>query len=216
MTYKAAGVVLGAGLLIAQVSAQTLLAQSIVEAVPKFPERLEALRFGMAVAEVQKAIPEAKPVIDVSEPRSVLAVFFQQPDVWDGAMLDLVNGRLEGINLVVGVNKTSDLLQRSQALLDELIARYGPGDTRTITLRSSTQPMPTRVWLKEDVMIFAVGPSHGISIAGKEVFGADPSFQVGIARRTRPLSEMAEIPSAAQVLEMLFRALSPGAVAPAR
>jgi hypothetical protein len=63
--------------------------------------------------------------------------------------------------------------------------------------------------MKEDFQLFAIGPSLGTATAGKEIFRPDPALRVGVARKTRPLGEMAEIPSADEMRELLFKAISP-------
>ena len=183
--------------------------QGYADAVGNVPQRLKPLRLGMSVTDVQNLVPDAKPMIATTEPRSALLVSLRAPDVWDAAMLELVNGKLEAISLLLGVNKTSDLAERSEKLLDDLIARNGATYLRMITLNSSRQPVPTRVWMKEDFQMFAIGPSAGISTSGKEIFRADPALRVGVARKTRPIGEMAEIPSAEEMRDLLFRAVSP-------
>lgn len=184
-------------------------AQEYADWIGSVPQPLKVLRFDMSVADVQKLVPDAKPMIATTEPRSALLVSFSAPDVWDAAMLELVDGKLQAINLLLGVRKTNDLAQRSEKLLDDIIARNGTDYQRAITLLSSRLPVPTRVWLKEDFQMFAVGPSAGITSSGKEVFRPDPGLRVGVARKTRALGEMAEIPGAEQVRDFLFKALSP-------
>jgi hypothetical protein len=189
---------------------ETCLGQNYADAIGNVPASVRALKFGTSFADVQKALPDARAIGTSSDPRSVLGVYFKPPEVWDVAILDFIRGRLEAISLGIIYN-TPDVLPRSVALLDRVIDRNGPTYERSITLNTSKQPVPTRVWMKDDFQLFAIGPSAGVSVAGSEIFRVDPQLQVGVARKSRPLADIKDVAGPNQLRDLLFKAVSPTA-----
>ena len=185
-------------------------AQDLEAAIGKVPPQLKALKFGMSVAEAQKLLPEAGAFGSASGPRVLLFVTFKESREWDGAMLAFLAGKLDEITLLMAnLKKEDNYLSRSQARAAEVIASNGANYTRLVTLNSSTQPVPAYVWQKDDFVLFVVGPSTGVSVAGKEIFPVDPQLAVGVAVKTRPIEDLMAVASAAQMVDFLFALLSP-------
>lgn len=186
----------------------TCFGQNYAEAIGNVPESVRALTFGTSFAAVQKALPDARPIGSASDHRSVLGVYFKAPEVWDIAVLDFIDGRLEAISMGI-MHNTPDVLPRSVGLLERVIDRSGPTYARLITLNSSQQPVPTRVWMKEDFQLFAIGPSAGASSDGKAIFRPDPQLQVGVASKARPFADIREPAGLDQLTDLLFKVVSP-------
>ena len=182
--------------------------QEYAEAVGSVPESVKVLKFGTSFASVRKALPTARALGSPSDRRSLLVAYFKPPEVWDSAALEFNDGSLEMITLII-TRDAPEVLPRSVALLESVIDRNGPMYARSIILNTAKQPIPARVWMKEDYQLFAIGPSAGVSIAGREIFAIAPQLQIGIARKTKPIEEMADVPGPAQMRDLLFKAVSP-------
>jgi hypothetical protein len=183
-------------------------AQGYADAIVDLPPVLGTLTMGMARADVEKRIPDAKPFGTATAAKSALFLYFAKPDPWDGAMLEFLDGRLEGINLLVGVTKGSDLLARSQKAITALIGRHGAKYERLISINSALQPVPLYWWSKNDFSLFAVGPSAGVARSGVELVPSDPSLRVGIVRKERAVRDVVRVASSEELQEAIFRAVS--------
>lgn len=137
----------------------------------------------------------------------MLFAYFKPPELWDAAMLDFVDGRLQAISLLIGVTKTSDVFKKSEQMLRETINMNGDSYTRIVALNSSQKTMPAYWWSKQNVSVFAVGPAAAIAISGKEISG-DTSLQVGVAVKERRRDELFQVATPNELTDILFRALS--------
>lgn len=196
-------------LLFITLSGAVASAQDFADAIGSVPQRLQPLKFGMTVGDVQKLIPEAKAIDATKSPTTVFFVFFKPPEVWEAASLDFAAGKLVAIDLML-MQKSADALPRARERAADVIGRNGTGYTRLITLNSAKEPIPAYVWNKSDFLLFVQGPSPGVARSGKPVFAVDPQLRVGIAAKGRPMTEMVAVASTAQMVDILFTLLSPG------
>ena len=190
-------------------SAAVVYAQNYQDSVGAVPPVLRALTLGMTRADVERLVPEAKPLGASTDAKSALFVYFKEPETWDSAMLEFVGGRLEGINLLIGATKRSDLFQRSEKTLRVILDRNGTEYRLLIAINSALHPVPVYWWSKQGFSVFAVGPAVAVTSSGREAFPADPSLRVGIVRTDRPVQDLVRVATPDETRDALFKAISP-------
>ena len=65
--------------------------------------------------------------------------------------------------------------------------------------------------MKQDFQSFALGPSAGVSLAGREVFPVFPQFAVGVVRKGKVIPDVSNVAGPEQLQDLLFQAVSPTA-----
>jgi hypothetical protein len=182
-------------------------AQNYLDAIPNVPAPVKVIKLGMSISEVQRLLPDTKSLGAAGGSRVSLYAYFKPPELWDAAMLDFVDGKLQGINFLIGVKKTSDLFKRSEQMLRETINMNGGNYARIVAMNSSHKPVPAYWWSKQNVSLFAIGPAAEIAISGKQISG-DTSLQVGVATKERSRDELFQVATPDELTDILFRALS--------
>src|SRR5438105_1124313 len=143
-------------------------AQNYLDAIPNVPAPIKAIKLAMSISEVQRLLPDSKSLGAAGGPRVSLYAYFKPPEVWDAAMLDFVDGKLQAINVLIGVTKTSDVFKRSEQMLRQTINKNGDNYTRIVAVNSSHKPVPAYCWSKQNVSVFAIGPAAEIVVSDKE------------------------------------------------
>jgi hypothetical protein len=192
----------------AQFAGAVCYSQTASDAVANVPQQLRALTLGMPVADAQRIVGDSKSIGAPTDPKFALFVYFKAPETWDAAMLEFVSGRLASINLLLGVAQ-GNTLEKSERTLMDVIGKNGAMYRRVITLNSSMRPVPGYVWDKDNAEVFAVGPSIALRDSTRELVPADPSFRVGVTRKGRPIQELVQPATDAEIRDFLFSTLSP-------
>jgi hypothetical protein len=182
-------------------------AQNYLDAIPNVPAPIKAIKLGMSISEVQRLLPDSKSMGAAGGSRVSLYAYFKPPELWDAAMLDFVDGKLQAINFLIGVTKTSDVFKRSEQMLRETIKMNGGNYTRIVSVNSSHKPVPAYWWSKQNVSVFAIGPADEIAVSGKQISG-DTSLRVGVAAKEKSRDDLFQVATPDELTDILFRALS--------
>jgi hypothetical protein len=178
------------------------------------PQILDAVNLGMSLENLEQSVGPVKGIGDSGDPRFLRFIEFSEHEKWDGAMFDMVNGKILGISLLLGSKPVTDLIQKSMTLASEIVSTLGADFKMMVSVNSRKQLVPVLLWNKGSQLIVMVGPSTPPSFVGRQVPKGDETLTLTLTNKNRPLTDVVRVLEANELERLLVEELLPSGILP--